>query len=1017
MARSAPRFKRYIESITITNAGNNYSSIAGEAELFISAPSGSPESDQIQAVATLDIQNGSIAGVIITNEGDGYGTTPEVIIRSGIGLGTSSLTNTTVADTRRDAGTYTGIPIVSSKSGTGALATVVVDSNGAVTSVTVTTTGSKYCEGEIVTITDISIGGVNNATDMTFTIAQLTGGGNGAILTPVINTLAKQPAYFHDNMSYLIDSQIPDYIHTDYPNFARFIKDYFRYMDLGPTELGALNLVDGQKKHAPNHLLQELIDKLNLDHSIEATDDFLQPLLEQYAIDFPATAEVDSRLLIKHVRDFFESKGSRKGVEQFFKMLFNEDVEVFLPSEFILRPSDGIFQKELTIKAYANTEISPQPDPLSLRGKRVDVHYYESTASITARKVINTSVTRVKEIAYTAPTAYEMTLDLPGGTIIPGQGVEGELTAVIGGRIATVGTIGAADALRTAGTYDIDTGFSTNGNGSGAQFTVVVNSSGAASITVDTVGDNYAPDETITIPDSLLGGGGAAALTFKVATITNGKIFSVTITNAGAGYSANPAVIIQPNSADTITTTAVIDTRLTNGSLSNTVFVNNVQGVGYNHVPTLILNTDAVRSWIGLEGLGDVIENKTAFLTRVLNSVTLKTNSGTTNGGFVIGETFKVSETGDILGVYAIDYFAEDYTITGIDNNALVRIKTLDANKYPSVLEVISTGTGFQRSTFDFVLRSETNETATITCNTGFSHTFPGAFKNSRGFLSDANKIQDNAVYQNFAYQVRTSRPKTQWGELLDRIAHPAGMIAWTDLQILQTVNMGENFNALPDVIVFRLFAEIENPLVQDVPVLFFHKPAITDSVDWADQRTGASTDTILLFPHLGKVESPDVDDQINKFDVTMAKTESVDWSEAVAKDVHLPAVADSVDWSELVDLLLVILREPEDSVDWAETVIRTVELNKTESIDWSEVVSKQPNLAKTESVDWSQAVAKESDTVRTDAYEFDDANVLLFTGVQTEEIAWGESGQIIAQNYAGDYFAEDYVGEVRSIS
>ena len=1017
MARSAPRFKRYIESITITNAGNNYSSIAGETELFIGAPSGSPESDQIQAVATLDIQNGSIAGITITNEGDGYGTTPEVIIRSGIGLGTSSLTNTTAADTRRDSGTYTGIPIVSSKSGTGALATVVVDSNGAVTSVTVTTTGSKYCEGETVTITDISIGGVNNATDMTFTIAQLTGGGNGAILTPVLNTLAKQPAYFHDNMSYLIDSQIPDYIHTDYPNFARFIKDYFRYMDLGPTELGALNLVDGQTKHAPNHLLQELIDKLNLDHSIEATDDFLQPLLEQYAIDFPATAEVDSRLLIKHVRDFFESKGSRKGVEQFFKMLFNEDVEVFLPSEFILRPSDGIFQKELTVKAYANTEITPNPDPLSLRGKRVDVHYYESTASITARKVINTSVTRVKEIAYTAPTAYEMTLDLPGGTIIPGQGVEGELTAVIGGRIATVGTIGAADALRTAGTYDIDTGFSTNGNGSGAQFTIVVDSNGAASITVDTVGDNYAPDETITIPDSLLGSGGAAALTFKVATITNGKIFSVTITNAGAGYSANPAVIIQPNSADTITTTAVIDTRLTNGAISNTVFVNNVQGVGYNNVPNLILNTDAVRSWIGLEGLSDVIGNKTAFLTRVLNSVALKTNSGTSDGGFVIGETFKVSETGDILGVYAIDYFAQDYTITGIDNNALVRIKTLDANKYPSVLEVISTGTGFQRSSFDFVLRSSTNETATISCTTGFSHTFPGAFKNSRGFLSDANKIQDNAVYQNFAYQVRTARPKTQWGELLDRIAHPAGMIAWTDLQILQTVNMGADFNALPDVIVFRLFAEIENPTVNDAPALFFHKPAITESIDWADQRTGASTDTILLFPHLGKVESPDVDDQINKLDVTTAKTESVDWSEAVAKDAHLPSITDSVDWSEVIDLLLVLLREPEDSIDWAETVVRTVELNKTESVDWTDVAVKFPQLVKTESVDWAQSVNRQSENAYTEDPDVDDAPVLLFTGSQTEGIAWGESGQIIAQNYAGDYFAEDYVGEVRSIS
>ena len=215
MARSAPRFRRFIESITITNAGNNYSSIPTETEIFITAPSGSPESDQVQATATVDIQNGQVSTITLTNQGDGYGDIPQVYIRSGIGLGTSSLTNTTTADTRRDAGTYTGIAVVSAKAGTGALATVVIDSNGAVTSVDVTTSGSSYMEGETVVISDISIGGVNNAPDMTFTVAQNVGGGNGAILTPVLNTIARTPGYFHDNMSYLIDSQIPDFIHTE----------------------------------------------------------------------------------------------------------------------------------------------------------------------------------------------------------------------------------------------------------------------------------------------------------------------------------------------------------------------------------------------------------------------------------------------------------------------------------------------------------------------------------------------------------------------------------------------------------------------------------------------------------------------------------------------------------------------------------------------------------------------------------------------------------------------------------
>lgn len=1022
MARSAPQFKRFIESITIDNAGSNYSSLPGEVTLFIGAPSGSPESDQIQAVATLDIQNGSIAAVNLTEPGDGYGDAPMVYIQSGINLGTSSLTFTGSADSRRDGGTYTNVAITSLKDGTGASATVVVDSSGDVTSVDVTTSGLYFMEGETVTITDIAIGGTNGAADMTFTVSQLKGGGTGALFTPVLQTIARIPSYYRDNMNYIVDSQIPEYIREDYPAFAKFLKDYYAFMDAGVDEYTALGIVshdhgEDDTNRSPNNLLQEFIDQLNLDHY---DGSFLQPFLETYALDFPAVAEVDKRLLIKNIRQFFEAKGSRKGVELFFKMMYNEDVEVFLPSEFILKPSDGIWQTEVTIKVYANDEITPNGDPFFLRGKRVDINYYESVASITSRKTINTSVTRARKVAYSNPSAFELTVDIPSGTIIPGPGVEGDLTAVIGGKIATIDTIGAADISRTAGTYDINSGFTTDGNGTGAEFTVVVNGSGAATVTVDTVGDNYAPDETITIPDSLLGGGGAADLTFDVATITEGKIFSVTIDAGGAGYSANPSVVIIPHDDDTITTDAVIDTRLTDGVITSTVFVNDVKGVGYNNVPDLFLNTDNVRSWIGIENQVDLITNKTAFLTRVLNSVTLKTNSGASDGGFTVGQTFPVQETGDILGVYAIDYFSEDYTITGIENNALVRIKTLDENNYPAIIEIISTGTGFQRSTFDFILRSSNDETTTITCNTGFAHSYPGAFKNAQGFVSDANKLQDNAVYQNFSYQIRAARPKTEWGELLDRIAHPAGMIAWTDLQIQQTINMGDEFTATPDVIVFRLFAEIETPFVQDAPVLHFHKPAITESVNWSDQRTGASNDTILLFPNLGKFETPAATDAFDKFDVTLGKEDSVDWSEAVGKGFNKNNVTDSVGMSEVVTTLKFLFRTPLDSVDMSEAVAKLFEKNNiTDGIDIADAVDKlDVEKPAADSVEWQDVInSRDPGLGKTETPSADEAEVLLFTAAKTDAASFGESGQIIAQNYAGDYFAEDYVGEARSIS
>jgi hypothetical protein len=98
------------------------------------------------------------------------------------------------------------------------------------------------------------------------------------------------------------------------------------------------------------------------------------------------------------------------------------------------------------------------------------------------------------------------------------------------GGILTVDTIGAADALRTAGTYTITASdYITDAAGTGATFSVVVNGSGAATVTVTGAGSGFVVDETITIDDADLGNGGAADLTFDVATVaTAAATFSVT---------------------------------------------------------------------------------------------------------------------------------------------------------------------------------------------------------------------------------------------------------------------------------------------------------------------------------------------------------------------------------------------------------------------------------------------------------------------------------------------------------
>ena len=106
---------------------------------------------------------------------------------------------------------------------------------------------------------------------------------------------------------------------------------------------------------------------------------------------------------------------------------------------------------------------------------------------------------------------------------VPNKDISG-LTA-----LDTVDTISAADGSRTAGTYTIGSSdYTTDGNGSGATFSIVINGSGAATITVTAAGKGYAIDETFTIPDNKLGSGGGASLTFDVATITSDVIIGYT---------------------------------------------------------------------------------------------------------------------------------------------------------------------------------------------------------------------------------------------------------------------------------------------------------------------------------------------------------------------------------------------------------------------------------------------------------------------------------------------------------
>ena len=115
---------------------------------------------------------------------------------------------------------------------------------------------------------------------------------------------------------------------------------------------------------------------------------------------------------------------------------------------------------------------------------------------------------------FTAGTDFYDTPTLNNGTRT--------MAEVVDGKILTINSIGAADGSRAAGTYTISAPSGTTGSGTGDTYSIVVDGSGAATVTVVDGGKGHAAADTITVNDSLLGSGGGAALTFNVATVSTG---------------------------------------------------------------------------------------------------------------------------------------------------------------------------------------------------------------------------------------------------------------------------------------------------------------------------------------------------------------------------------------------------------------------------------------------------------------------------------------------------------------
>lgn len=267
---------------------------------------------------------------------------------------------------------YTSIPTItiSGGGGTGATATASIF-NGQIQAVNLTNSGEGYTAAPDVIVTG--------------------GGGSGAELTSKVAFASGTPAEYTEKSSLGVKFTLPEFVQNDYDKFVTFIEKYYEFMD---SEGNPSNLLLNKDYHDIDELNSEELNKRAL----------------ELAHHFPQILEADRKTLLKKIKNIYESKGSERSIKAYFKLLYNEEVEVSYPN--ILRTSDGVWVEETSarlIAGYNDYDVS------NLSGRQVDIKYYSDRL-----ETIEAVVTKIIKIAYTSPELYELVVDFPRGiTSIP----------------------------------------------------------------------------------------------------------------------------------------------------------------------------------------------------------------------------------------------------------------------------------------------------------------------------------------------------------------------------------------------------------------------------------------------------------------------------------------------------------------------------------------------------------------------------------------------------------------------
>src|SRR5210317_1230726 len=580
----------------------------------------------------------------------------------------------------------------------------------------------------------------------------------------------------------------------DLDNNKLYISAQDKFID-GETILGASSNASAIINNYKPNPAQNIQDLLNFRDPDKVISNFLTKFRNEFLNTLPESLnnDIDKRKLIKNIKSLYRAKGTNRGHELFFRLLFGLESEIFYPREQMLRVSDGKWDTKKILRA-----IGTIGNTSNLIGRSIQGETSDATAIVE--------------------------------NVFKFQIGSNEITEFILNEETIIGSFQTSEVIRGTATNDDD-------------IFIKATVTGLPSIiSISNGGSLYNETDTVDIT-----GGGQGAIV-QVNDIARGGITEIIVNDGGSGYEIGDDINF--TNTDTGGGSATAKVSVVNGGFTQETSTSTTD----DHI---VLEDETTRGdpytgnkIVQESGSGDItdvriISNGNNYLS--LPNITVDDTTGSSADVFAYG-----SEIGKVLSLRIIEYgagyeasptpptltlpsylilsnltgsFVVGETVTGIDiTSTAVTATVVSYNSGTGVLKVSNpSGTFAENSS----LTSDGGTTATVEKNNLATASITidnvidtdGTYINQDGHVSELfMRIQDSLYYQDFSYVIKVGRIINDWRDSFKKTVHSAGFYftgqvsiesqVSAQIQSITGINSGINYEQVA-IVVKTLFSTI----------------------------------------------------------------------------------------------------------------------------------------------------------------------------------------------------------------